>query len=85
MKTAIIHARVEPEIKAKAEGVLRRLGVTPTEAIRLFYAQICLRGGLPFAVEVPNQLTSDTLAKSQRGEDVEEFDSLDQMLETWPS
>ena len=85
MKTAIIHARVEPETKAKAEGILRRLGMTPTEAIRIFYSQICLKNGLPFPVEIPNQLTSDTLAKSRKGEDVEEFSSVDEMLGTWPS
>ncbi len=38
MKTAVVHARVEPETKAKAESVLRRLGITPTEAIRIFYS-----------------------------------------------
>jgi len=85
MKTAIIHARVEPNTKAEAERVLRKLGMTPTEAIRVFYSQICLRGGLPFAVQLPNQLTSDTLTKSGCGEDVEVFDSLEEMFETWPS
>jgi len=53
MKTAIVHARVEPQTKQEAEGVLRKLGLTPTEAIRIFYKQISLRGGLPFPVEIP--------------------------------
>ena len=74
MKTAIIHARVELDTKAEAERVLRKLGMSPTEAIRIFYTQICLRGGLPFPVQVPSQLTSDTLAKSRHGEDVQECD-----------
>ena len=82
-KTAIIHARVEPRTKKKAEGVLRKLGMSPTEAIRLFYTQICLRGGLPFRVVIPNDLTKDTLDKSAKGQDVEFFDSLDEMFESW--
>ena len=85
MKTAIVHARVEPDTKAEAERVLRALGMTPTEAIRVFYAQICLQGGLPFAVKVPNERTRETLARSRRGEDVREFESLDEMFESWPS
>lgn len=85
MKTAVVHVRVEPDIKAKAESVLRGLGLTPAEAIRIFYAQISLRGGLPFPAEVPNDLTAETLAKSQRGEDVEQFDSLEQMFGSWES
>ncbi len=82
-KTAIVHARVEPRTKKKAEGILRKLGMSPTEAIRLFYRQICLRGGLPFPVLIPNDLTRETLNKSARGQDVETFDSLDKMFETW--
>lgn len=83
MKTAVIHARIEPQIKQKAEGVLQNLGITPTEAIRIFYRQISMRGGLPFAVEIPNDCTATTLEKSYKGEDVVEFDSLDEMFESW--
>lgn len=83
MKTAVVHARIEPKTKAKAETVLRKLGLTPTEAIRIFYKQICLRDGLPFAVEIPNELTAETLAKSRRGEGVQTFESLDDMFASW--
>ncbi len=83
MKTAIVHARIEPQTKRKAEKVLRKLGITPTEAIRIFYSQISFRGGLPFAVEIPNERTAATLEKSRRGEGVQEFDSLDEMFESW--
>ncbi len=85
MKTATIHARIHPDTKAKAETILHRLGMTPTQAIRLFYAQITLQNGLPFAVTIPNDLTAATLAKSYDGEDIEEFDSLDEMFESWES
>ena len=83
MKTAIVHARIEPQTKRKAEGVLHKLGISPTEAIRIFYRQISLRGGLPFAVEIPNASTAETLEKSRKGEGVVEFDSLDEMFESW--
>jgi len=82
-RTDIIHARVEPDTKRKAEGVLKKLGMTPTEAIRLFYRQICLRGGLPFPVLIPNNLTKSTLDKGAKGEDIETFDTLDEMFASW--
>jgi DNA-damage-inducible protein J len=82
-KTAIVHARVEPQTKKKAEGVLRELGMSPTEAIRLFYRQICLRGGLPFRILIPNDITKETLDKSNKGQGVESFDSMDDMFESW--
>ncbi len=82
-KTAVVHARVEPRTKKRAESVLKKLGMSPTEAIRLFYTQICLRGGLPFPVLVPNELTRRTLEKSKKDEGVQSFGSLDEMFETW--
>ena len=35
-KTAQIRARVDPDLKTRAEGILQMFGMTPTEAIRLF-------------------------------------------------
>ena len=82
-KSATIHARIEPETKVKAEVVLKKLGMSPTEAIRLFYNQICLRGGIPFPILIPNETTKKTLNKSSRGEDVQSFDSLEEMFDSW--
>lgn len=83
MKTAVVHARIDPQTKERAERVLHDLGMTSTEAIRILYRQICLRGGLPFAIEIPNERTASTLAKSRLGEEVETFESLDEMFESW--
>ena len=83
MKTALVHARIEPKTKKRAEDILRSLGITPTEAIRIFYNQITLRGGLPFRVAIPNERTAATLAKSSKGQDIQEFDSLDAMFDSW--
>jgi len=83
MKTAIIHARIEPKAKRQAEGVLHNLGISPTEAIGIFYRQITLRRGLPFAVELPNECTAATLKKSRRGVDVQDFESVDDMFKSW--
>jgi len=82
-KTAIIHARIEPGTKSLAERILHRLGLSPTEAIRMFYRQITLRRGLPFPVEIPSRLTLQTLAMSRKGEGVEQYDSLESMFESW--
>jgi DNA-damage-inducible protein J len=83
MKTSAVHARIEPQTKEKVEEILRNLGLTPTEAIRIFYKQIALRGGLPFSVAIPNKLTVSTLEKSRRGEDVQDFESLEAIFDSW--
>jgi DNA-damage-inducible protein J len=59
-KTATIRARIDPELKDNAEQVFRRLGLTTTQAIILFYKQVELRNGLPFEVAIPNETTYRT-------------------------
>ena len=79
MKTAAVHSRIEPEIKEKAESILHRLGVSPTEAIRMFYTQITLRNGLPFPVDIPNDKTEEALRDSRAGRNLEQFKSVDEL------
>ncbi len=76
-KTDTVRARVEPELKAEAETILRALGLTPAEAIRLFYRQVALRRGLPFAVEIPNAETRDAMREARERQDLTEWSSLD--------
>ena len=64
-KTAMIRARMEPALKKEAEDVLAEVGLSPTEAIRLFYRQVSLQKGLPFEVRVPNKATRAALAEAR--------------------
>jgi len=50
----MIRARVEPDLKHRAEATLEQLGLNATSAITLFYRQIVHRRGLPFDVRLPN-------------------------------
>lgn len=52
-KTATVYARIEPDIKEKAENILSTIGVSPTELIGMVYRQIIMRNGLPFTPEIP--------------------------------
>jgi DNA-damage-inducible protein J len=81
MKTATIRARTEPRLKADAERVFRKLGISSSEAINLFYAQVRLHKGLPFAVKIPNAVTRETFAKTDRGEDLKTYKSIEEMFE----
>ena len=53
VKTANLYARIEPELKNEAETILGGLGVPVSNAINMFYRQIVLHRGLPFAVQFP--------------------------------
>lgn len=82
-QTATVHARIDRDTKESSEKVLSAIGMTPTEAIRLLYRQIALRNEFPVELRVPNEVTAATLDKSDQGEEVETFDSLDAMVASW--
>jgi len=64
-KSAMIRARVEPELKEEVEKIFRELGLTTTEAITLFYHQVKTRKGIPFEIAIPNETTLETAKKKQ--------------------
>lgn len=55
-KSANVMARVEPNIKEQAEGILDRLGLPVSVVINTLYRQIIMRNGLPFSMTVPTQV-----------------------------
>jgi addiction module RelB/DinJ family antitoxin len=83
IQTATVHARLDHTTKIKSEAILKQIGMTPTEAVRLLYRQIALRGEFPIELRVPNALTSTTLNKSDKNEEVEYFDSLEDLTASW--
>ncbi len=72
-KTEQINIRIKPEIKAGAETVFHNLGITPTQAITMFYKQVSLQKGIPFEVKVSNQETLKTMEETRRGEGVNHY------------
>ncbi len=80
-RTATVRARVEPDLKEDVEQLLHRLGLNATDAINLFYCHIRLRQGLPFQVEVPNEITRRTFEATDSGKDMHAYKNLDEMFE----
>jgi DNA-damage-inducible protein J len=76
-KSEMIRARVEPRLKHDAEAVLDKLGMTPTEAITLFYKQVTLYRGLPFPVRIPNAATRKALHEVRNRKNIESFESVE--------
>ena len=68
-KTATARARINPEVKDRAERILHSLGLSVSGAFELFYRQIILNNGLPFEVQIPNEVTRKAIkeARSRKG------------------
>ncbi len=77
-KSGMIRARVNPELQASTERVLSQLGLSPSDAIRLFYSQITLRNGLPFEVKLPNAASQRALREIAEGK-LKRYESVEAM------
>jgi DNA-damage-inducible protein J len=69
-KTAVVKARIEPDLKDEVESIFNELGLSTTEAVTLFYRQVKLRSGLPFEVAIPNKVTLKTLQDTDAGKNL---------------
>ncbi len=68
--TAFIRARIDEAVKVEATAVLAGMGLTVSDVVRIALTKIAKEKALPFEMRVPNAVTAQTLAKSERGEDV---------------
>ena len=66
MKDATVSARVQSDIKAEAEEILKNLGIPVSVLINSLYRQIIYRHGVPFELTVPAApATMDILTKEE--------------------
>lgn len=79
-RTAMIRARITPGLKEEVEFILKRLGLTTTEAINIFFSQVKLQRGLPFEVKIPNKATLKTFKKTDESKELVKCKDLDDMF-----
>jgi DNA-damage-inducible protein J len=66
-KTAMAHARLSPEVKERAESILKEIGISISAAYELFYRQIIAHNGLPFETKVPTEETVQAMQDAREG------------------
>jgi DNA-damage-inducible protein J len=66
-KRGYLSARIDDTLKADAERVLGHLGLTSAQALTLFFQQVVLRQGIPFAICIPNEATRAAMAELDAG------------------
>ena len=82
-KTDILHIRVEPSVKKKAEATLNDLGLSITEAINVFLNQVILNDGIPFEIRKSriNNETIQALEDTKNGKNISKtFNNVDEMF-----
>jgi DNA-damage-inducible protein J len=79
-KTATIQARINPDLKKRAQKILNKLNISMSEAISLYLTQVTLHRGIPFDIKIPNELTEKTLEKVEKGKNLHEVSSVDELF-----
>lgn len=95
-KTANVNARVEENVKKKAEDILSAMGIPASVGINMFYRQIIYCHGLPFRPYVPengpralsnmtkeefDSRMAEGLADAKAGRGVPVDEAFDQLIE----
>ena len=69
----------DPEVVAKAEAIFAEMGMTPEEAISLFYKQTALRGDFPITEWYPNEETQAAIQEARDGIGIKKYASVAEM------
>lgn len=83
MKTQMIHARIDQNLKQEAELIFSSLGINTADAIRMFFTQVTLNRGLPFEVKIPNLETREAIedSRSKKNLSLLSIDDLDKLYD----
>lgn len=62
--TTMVHVRVDENIKAQATETLASMGLTLSDAVRVFLTRVVADKELPFALKAPNATTRAAMAEA---------------------
>jgi DNA-damage-inducible protein J len=57
MLTADVRCRIDAKVKAEATEVIEAMGLSVSDAIRLFLKRVASEGAIPFELRMPNAKT----------------------------
>jgi DNA-damage-inducible protein J len=79
--TQMIHARIDGKLAKSAQGIFSEIGISTTEAIRLFLKQVELHRGLPFPVSIPNEETVAAMTEAKNPAKLKRYRSFRELRE----
>lgn len=63
-QTAMLHVRMDDEIKARGNAALAAMGLSAADAVRLLYHRIVADQAFPLELKVPNATTRAAMAQA---------------------
>ena len=62
--TTMVHVRIDERIKAEATETLAAMGLTVSDAVRVFLTRVVADKELPFALRAPNAATQTAMQEA---------------------
>jgi DNA-damage-inducible protein J len=62
--TTMVHVRVDEQIKTQATQALAAMGLSLSDAVRVFLMRVVAEQQMPFALKVPNAETRAAMAEA---------------------
>jgi DNA-damage-inducible protein J len=80
-RSATYQIRIDEKEKQETFAVLRDLGITPAQAVKMFFAQVRATRSIPFPIEYkPNAETIQAIEEAKRGENLVVCNDIDDLF-----
>lgn len=76
---ALVQTRIDGTVKDEAAAVLKGMGLTVSDAVRLMLVRVAREKTLPFDVRTPNADTQEAIADLEAGQG-ERFDGVEALM-----
>jgi len=80
-QTKMIHIRLDEHTKAQASAALESMGLSMSEAVRMYLTRIASEQRIPFDIKVPNAKTRAAMEEARSLSNMR-FDSADEIFDT---
>ena len=72
--------KLDKTIKKESFAVFHELGITPSEAVRLFLSTVANTKTIPFPTHIPNAKTQQVFAETDAGINLNKADSIEDLF-----
>ena len=79
-KTVTLRAQIDPELKESVDTILKKMGISTSQAISTFYHAIKHNRGIPGDLKVPNRKTRRAMRDAERGHNLKEWHSKEEFF-----
>jgi DNA-damage-inducible protein J len=78
--TAIVRVQIDRKLKDEAAAILRTVGLTPADALRILMTRVAREKALPFEAPVPNRETITAMQQARKGK-LKSSPSVDRLID----